>query len=267
MNEQLSPMESVRSNLTRMAPEFSAALPSHIPAERFIRTAITAVQLQPELLSADRRSLLGACMKAAQDGLLPDGRDAALVIFRGKGGSQVQYMPMIGGILKKLRNSGELASISAHVVYERDEFAYELGTNEQITHRPHLSSTETRGRPIAVYAVAKTKDGGVYHEVMSVEEVEKVRAVSRAGSSANSPWAQWWDEMARKTVIRRICKRLPSSADTDQMMAHDNENYDFSQRSTSGRARIMAAIATDEVPEQEDQQPVDEPVSETTIEE
>jgi len=211
----ITPIDSFRQTLTRMQGEFSAALPPQIPADRFIRTVMTAVQMNPKYLSADRRSLLGSCMKAAQDGLLLDGREAALVPF----GDALQYMPMIGGILKKIRNSGELATISANVVYQRDSFEYELGDEERIVHKPHLG--EDRGRPVAVYAIAKTKDNAIYREVMSVAEVEKVR---RASKAANGPaWTNWWDEMARKTAIKRLAKRLPSSADLDQVIASDNE--------------------------------------------
>jgi recombination protein RecT len=181
--------------------------------------------MNPELLNADRRSLIGACMKAAQDGLLLDGREAAPVIFNTKEGKKVQYMPMVGGILKKIRNSGELASISAQVVYDKDHFEYELGDNESITHKPFLG--EERGKQIAVYAVAKTKDGAIYREVMSVADVEKVRAASRAGKFG--PWVDWWDEMAKKTVIRRMAKRLPSSADLDSVLQADNEASGFVQ--------------------------------------
>lgn len=219
METALTPIAQMRNTLTNMAPEFRAALPAQIPVDRFVRTAITAVQMQPQLLEADRRSLLGACMKAAQDGLLLDGREAAPVIFRTKDGPKVQYMPMVGGILKKIRNSGELASISAHVVYERDAFDYELGDDERIMHKPHLG--EDRGKPVAVYAIAKTKDGAIYREVMSLAEVNKVRNASRAANAG--PWVDWWDEMARKTVIRRIAKRLPSSADLEQTLENDNE--------------------------------------------
>lgn len=215
----ITPIDSFRQTLTRMQGEFSAALPPQIPADRFIRTVLTAVQMNPRFLSADRRSLLGSCMKAAQDGLLLDGREAALVPF----GDALQYMPMIGGILKKVRNSGELATISANVVYQRDSFEYELGDEERIVHKPHLG--EDRGKPVAVYAIAKTKDSAIYREVMSVAEVEKVR---RASKAANGPaWTQWWDEMARKTAIKRLAKRLPSSADLDQVIASDNEAVGF----------------------------------------
>lgn len=222
---ELTPIEAMRGTLVKMQPEFQAALPPQIPVEKFIRTTLTAVQMNPELLGADRRSLLGACMKAAQDGLLLDGREAAPVIFRTKEGPKVQYMPMVGGILKKIRNSGELASISAHVVYDKDHFEYELGDNENIVHKPFLG--EDRGKPIAVYAVAKTKDGAIYREVMSVADVDKVRQASRAKDAG--PWVQWWDEMAKKTVIRRMAKRLPSSADVDQVLQADNEASGFVQ--------------------------------------
>jgi len=222
---ELTPIEAMRGTLVKMQPEFQAALPPQIPVEKFIRTTLTAVQMNPDLLGADRRSLLGACMKAAQDGLLLDGREAAPVIFRTKEGPKVQYMPMVGGILKKIRNSGELASISAHVVYSNDQFEYELGDNENIIHKPFLG--EDRGKPIAVYAVAKTKDGAIYREVMSVADVDKVRQASRAKDAG--PWVQWWDEMAKKTVIRRMAKRLPSSADVDQVLASDNEASGFVQ--------------------------------------
>jgi recombination protein RecT len=222
---EITPMEAMRGTLVKMQPEFAAALPPQIPVEKFIRTTLTAVQMNPELLGADRRSLLGACMKAAQDGLLLDGREAAPVIFNTKEGKKVQYMPMVGGILKKIRNSGELASISAQVVYDKDHFEYELGDNESITHKPFLGAE--RGKQIAVYAVAKTKDGAIYREVMSVADVEKVRAASRAGKFG--PWVDWWDEMAKKTVIRRMAKRLPSSADLDSVLQADNEASGFVQ--------------------------------------
>jgi len=225
MSNELTPYEAMKNTLQKMGPEFKAALPPQISPDKFIRTTLTAIALNPELLQADRKSLLGSAMKAAQDGLLLDGREAAPVLFRTKEGTKVQYMPMVGGILKKLRNSGELASISANVVYDKDQFEYELGDEERIIHKPFLG--EDRGNPIACYAISKTKDGAVYREVMSVADVEKVRSSSRAAN--NGPWTQWWDEMARKTVIRRIAKRLPSSADLDQVLASDNEVVGFVQ--------------------------------------
>lgn len=214
----LAPIEEIRQTLTRMEPEFATALPAHIPVERFRRVTLTAIQGNPDLLNADRRSLLGAVMKCAQDGLQPDGRDAALVVFRGKAGPQVQYMPMVGGVLKKVRQSGQLATIAAHVVYEADEFEYVLGDDERIVHKPAMAN---RGRPIAAYAVAKLTDGSIQREVMTIEEIERVRAVSRAKDSG--PWVSWWSEMARKTVLRRLAKYLPSTTELEQFWQRQDE--------------------------------------------
>ena len=205
----------VRTDLQKMQGEFEAVLPPQIPVDRFIRTAITAVQMNPDLLTTERKSLLASCMKAAQDGLMIDGREAALVIFK----SKTQYMPMVAGLLKKARQSGQVSSISAHVVYERDQFDYELGDNERIVHKPLIAAE--RGKPIAVYAIGRMIDGGVYREVMSVAQVEKVRSVSRTKNSG--PWETWWDEMARKTVIRRLAKYMPSSTDLDQVLGRDDD--------------------------------------------
>ena len=127
-------VSEIRHNLETMQPQFAAALPPHVPPARFVRVAMTAVQSNPELLQAERKTLFAACMRAAQDGLLPDGREGALVIFKGK----VQWMPMIAGILKKVRQSGELLSIAAHVVHARDEFRYQLGDEERVYHVPYL---------------------------------------------------------------------------------------------------------------------------------
>jgi recombination protein RecT len=245
MSNEITPYEAMKVTLHKMTAEFNAALPPQIPVDKFIRTTLTAISMNPELLQADRKSLLGSAMKAAQDGLLLDGREAAPVIFRTKDkGPVVQYMPMIGGILKKMRNSGELASIGAHVVYDKDLFQYELGDDERIVHKPYLGTE--RGQPIAVYAIAKTKDGAVYREVMSVADVEKVRGASRASNSG--PWVQWWDEMARKTVIRRIAKRLPSSADLEQVLANDNEVTGFVQVENKEPINITPAPAEQTAP-------------------
>jgi recombination protein RecT len=212
--QQASPMMVIRQNLQQMAPEFKAALPAHVSVDKFTRVAMTAVQNNPDLQNADRRSLFGAIVRLAQDGLLPDGREAAIVLF----GKQAQAMPMIAGVLKKIRQSGEVAYVSAQVVYEKDHFVWKLGFEEDVEHQPPALD-EPRGKAIGAYATAVLKDGSRLLEVMSFEEIEKVRNVSRA--KGNGPWVTWWGEMARKTVMRRLSKRLPMSSDIDQEFERD----------------------------------------------
>lgn len=270
MSTKSTALAEIRGTLTKMEPEFHAALPAHIPVAKFLRTAQTALQMNPDIADCDRRSIYGAIMKAAQDGLVLDGREAALVRF----GAQAQYMPMVAGLLKKARNSGEISTIAAHVVYSNDTFNYTLGDEEKIEHKPHLSGD--RGKPILVYAVATLKDGGKQRAIMTVAEIERVRAVSRSKDAG--PWKQWWDEMAKKTVIRRLSKYLPSSTDKDEEFQRavqaDDELYkeepastpaaeepNTSRRRTRASAVIDAkAVEIEEPPPAPEPEPeVDEP--------
>lgn len=218
-----------RATVQKMEQEFLAALPPQIDVNKFVRTLMTTVQMNPELLEADRKSLLSGCMKAAQDGLLLDGREAALVTYNtrdNKTGNYVkmaQYMPMVAGILKKVRQSGELLTLSANVAYENDEFVYELGDEERIVHRPLMRGE--RGVPIAAYAVAKTKDGGIYRDVMTFDEIQNTRSRSRAKDKG--PWVTDWSEMAKKTVIRRLAKRLPMSTDLETVVRRDDDLMEY----------------------------------------
>lgn len=212
----LPAVQEVRTAIEKMAPQFKAALPAHVPVERFVRTTLTAIQTNPQLLQADRRTLFAAATKAAQMGLMPDGREGAIVTFK----DQAQWMPMVAGIMKLVRNSGEISTWSVQAVYENDQFDFCLGDEEHITHKPALAS---RGKMIAVYSIVTMKDGEKSREVMSVEDVEAIRKRSRSGQSG--PWVSDFAEMAKKTVVRRHSKRLPLSTDIDGVVHEDDEMF------------------------------------------
>src|SRR5688572_24112721 len=136
-----SALDDLRSTLEKMGGQFKAVMPTQAHVDRFIRVVMTAVQGNPQLLEAERQSFYASCMKCAQDGLMPDGKQAVLKIYNvkvGDGwGKAVQYEPMTDGLMQKLRNSNEIIGApKVHVVYEGDEFTYELGDNERIVHKP-----------------------------------------------------------------------------------------------------------------------------------
>ncbi len=225
----MKPIDEVRSNIQSMATQFKAALPPHINPDKFMRVAITAIQNSPDLLAADRHSLYGACVRLAQEGLLPDNREAALVIFNKNVGTKdapkwakmVQAMPMVAGILKKCRNSGEMTSPTLQVIHGKDKFRYWVDANgEHLEHEPNLF--EDRGLIIGFYSLVKFKDNTISIEVMTKAEVDKVRAASK--TSKFGPWADWYEEMGKKTVFRRHSKRLPMSTDLEQFLREEDEN-------------------------------------------
>jgi recombination protein RecT len=216
MTTQLSVIDAVRSDITKMQPQFKAALPQHVSPEKFQRVLLTAVQQTPALLNADRRSLFGAAMRAAQDGLLPDGREGAIVTFK----DQAQWMPMVAGIMKKVRNSGEISTWSVQVVKAADSFDFQLGDDERIEHKPAMKD---RGETIGAYSIVTMKDGEKSREWMNVDEIRAIQKRSRSGTSG--PWVSDFDEMAKKTVVRRHAKRLPMSTDLDEFIRQDDELF------------------------------------------
>lgn len=229
MSTALTPA-TIKQTVPAMTEEWAKALPSHITPERFARVVQTALLDDSEIRKCDPATVWAAATKCAQDGLLPDKREAAFVKF----GQTCQYMPMIGGILKRLRQSGEVKTINVQVVHENDDFLYEQGDTPKLEHRPDPFGD--RGEMVGAYAVVTMKDGGVYREVMDRKQIEKVRGVSRARGAG--PWTQWESEMWRKTVMRRLSKWLPVSNDVREFLERDDHLYDLNQSQPERRSRV-----------------------------
>mgnify|MGYP000871552532 CR=1 FL=1 len=236
--KQQSPFDAFRVDLNKLQTEIKKLLPEHISIERFERVVLTAIQMNPDLLNKDRKSLFNACLRAASDGLLVDGREAAIVPFK----DQAQYMPMTYGIIKKMRNSGELSTISANIIHENDEFDYFVDQDgEHFTHKPKLLGE--RGEAIGVYSMVKTKDGGLYFDVMNKNEVMAIRNVSR--SKNNSPWDGPFSlEMWKKSSIRRLSKRVPMSAEVERVIQANDDWIDFNQTQIESKAEKIQNLIT-----------------------
>lgn len=219
-HDQTNHLPALKADIAKMHGEFAKALPGHITPDRFVRTAQTAIALTRNIEKVrNPASLMAACSKAASDGLILDGREAALVVdYNG----DVQYRPMMRGLLKLAHNSGEIKSLVVETVRAKDSFDYSpTRSDEPIRHEIDLRSP--RGDVFAVYAMAEMRSGGIVFEVMTSEDVNAIRDRSdawkafKAGKIKSTPWHTDWSEMARKTVFRRLSKYLPSSTDRDAL--------------------------------------------------
>ena len=206
----------VMSLLEKMKPQMALALPKHMNADRIARIALTEFRKNPQLQQCDEASFAAAIMLSAQLGLeVGSLGHAYLIPFK----SECTFMLGYRGMVELARRSGQIVSLSAHVVYENDKFEYSYGLEDKLIHNPCLGEP---GKMIAAYAVAKLKDGGHQFEVMSKAEVDKIRDTSRAKGSI--PWTQHYNEMAKKTVIRRLFKYLPVSIEMQRAIAYDDRN-------------------------------------------
>lgn len=214
MQDQLSTL--LKANHTAI----SKLVPQHMTPERLMRVAVNCVAKTPDLQKCTASSLLSSIMAAAEVGLEPGGvlGQFYLVPF-----GQV-CTPIIGykGLLELARRTGEVTAIHATVVYDKDRFRFTKGIEQVIDHEPYI---EGDAGPLKyVYAVAKLRSGEVVIEVMSRSQVDAIRARSRSGQ--NGPWKTDYDEMAKKTVFRRLAKWLPIASERfEKALEMDNNDY------------------------------------------
>ena len=211
-------IRNIRGMLTRSQEQIAMALPKHMNADRMLRVAMTSIQRTPKLLECSPESLVGAVIESAQLGLEPDSMtgEAYLVPY----GNKCTLIPGYKGLLTLARRSGQVKTIYAHCVHEKDEFRYELGLRPDLIHIP--SGEADRGEVTHVYAVALLEPDGHHFEVMSRAQVEAIRSSSKAGRSG--PWVTHWDEMARKTVLRRVCKYLTLSPEMNRAVSLEDRH-------------------------------------------
>lgn len=211
MGNQITPFQELNRSLKNLN---YGALPKHISPEKFAQVAYSAVRdndmLSQKVASGqlNKASFFAACTKAAEMGLLPDGRQGAFVPYKG----EVKFQPMYQGLLELVRNAADVKDIRAQVVYANDFFEYwEEVDGTKIKHRPNL---EEPGDPIHAYAICRMVNGGFYVSVMSRTEIEDIKNKYAKGTDKpSSPWNRSPMEMWKKTVLRRLCKLLPQSTE------------------------------------------------------
>ncbi|EJB02935.1 recombinase, phage RecT family [Rhizobium leguminosarum bv. trifolii WSM597] len=225
-------VQTLRDQLEKRLGSFAEALPSHITPEQFKATLIRAAMGDANLLLADRVSFFEAALAAAIDGLMPDKKEGAMVVYNTKikeNGKdiwikKVQWMPMIRGIFSKVYNTGLVKSATVGIVYGGDQFR--SWTDDDGEHLFHEEAEEQDRKVIRrIYAQVVMKAGGCFVDTMRSTDIEKVRQSSKNKDSG--PWADWWEEMAFKTVFRHLSKRLPFSREITPLLDRDNFLYDL----------------------------------------
>jgi recombination protein RecT len=206
---------SIKDWIKVMEPAIKKALPSVITPERFTRMVMTAVSSNPQLAECSPASFCGAMMQAAQLGLEPNTPlgQAYLIPYRNHGKLETQFQCGYKGMITLAYRSGQFKSIYAREVYEKDEFSYEYGLELKLHHVP--STEGNRGKVVFYYGVFTLTNGGCGFEVMSTEEVKQfAKTYSQSYKNGySSPWKSNFDEMAKKTVLKRVLKYAPLSVE------------------------------------------------------
>ena len=205
--------KTMQTYIKSMEGEIKKALPSVLTPERFTRMVLSAISTNPQLGSCTPSSFLGAMMSAAQLGLEPNTPlgQAYILPYKNKGTLEAQFQLGYKGLIDLAYRSGEVELVQAQIVYANDTFHCEYGLEPKLTHIPADSD---RGEAVKVYAMFKTKSGGYGFEVMSMDDVRKhAQKYSKSFGSSFSPWATNFEEMAKKTVLKKCLKYAPLKSD------------------------------------------------------
>lgn len=262
-----NPFQQMRRDLHKMRSQIEKVLPEHVTVDRIERITLNEIRRNPKLLQCDRNSLFGAVMQCATTGLEPGPLGHAYLIpFKGK----VQWIAGYKGLIDLAFRSGNLSNVYAMVVRESDKFDFQFGTNGFIEHRPNLRAPADEPI-IAAYSVAELETGGTQFELMPAAEINRIRD-EKSESSGNSwsPWQTDYNEMAKKTVFRRMSKWLPVSIEHrdawqsvhghDEQIIEMDDNATVKSRSTSKRRQSPQQLEQQESDEQVfDDEPAAEP--------
>lgn len=216
--------KTLNDYIKSMESEISKALPSVITPERFTRMTLTAVRTTPGLASCEPMSFLAAMMSAAQLGLEPNTPlgQAYILPYKNnkKGITEVQFQIGYKGLIDLAYRSGEVELVQAQCVYENDTFECEYGIEPKLKHIP---ADKNRGELTKVYAMFRTKSGGYGFEVMSIDDIRQhAQKYSKAYGSSYSPWKTSFEEMAKKTVLKRVLKYAPLKSDFVRAITQDS---------------------------------------------
>lgn len=230
--------ELFTSDYIRMA--IQKAAPKHLSAERFLRIANTSMNQNPKLMKCTVSSVWDCIFQLSSLGLEPDGRNAHLIPYKDKCTLVIDYK----GIVDVVRRSGEVSIIHADIVCENDIFEFDRG----IVSKHIINLREPRGDMYAAYSQVIFKDRAESYEVMSLDEIHKIRnsspayswaekgEKSKGGGKKDSTWHKYPGEMSKKTVFRRHSKWLPFSSEIRRVIEADDQHLfpDIASRTISG---------------------------------
>lgn len=211
--------------LTDKLVSVETALPKDFNRERFVQNCIAVMNETPQLAKINTAQTIQGLLKGAYLGLDFMNRECYLIPY----GNSVQFQTDYKGEIKftKKYSVRKIMDIYAKVVREGDTFVEEIVDGKpSIDFKPIPFS---KANIIGAFAVVLFKDGGMLYEVMSVDDINNVRN-NYSKASQSKAWKNSFDEMCKKTVLRRLCKHIDT--DFESVEAHsaweDGSGMDFS---------------------------------------
>ena len=213
------------------ARELSKVLPSSKEVARFMACALNQLanpNTGAKLAACTVSSFYNAMMQSARSGILPDGVNAYLIPYGGT--CQLQYS--YRGLCDMAIREGIATHFTADVVRSDDTFMWKNGG--LVEHTPAGWTDAERGEIVGVWVRAFLPSGVYVDMRMSKDEVEKIRSKSH---NPNGVWAEWYEEMMKKTCLKRLFKTMQNTPKLTEAIAADNDNYNLNMPAGKRQAK------------------------------
>lgn len=266
-NKQLT----IKEYLSKLETEFKTSeivqtTKKHIVDKIWAGFMLTGLK-NKDVFKCDRLSIIDSLLKCSQFELIPNGTgQCCLLPYKNGDVSNLQFQPEYKGIIEIAYRTGIVKSINSSTVYENDAFDFDEGSNPFVKHKKTLGE---RGQLIGVYVVINLQDSQII-QVMAKKEIDSVMNKTKQvitakkynnGKDEKSIWFNYYDEQAKKTVIKRALKLAPKSEQLNQLIQLDNSlEADFVNIPDDSKAmKIMSSFGLNKLPEPTKQEVI-EPV-------
>ena len=244
-------------------------LPPNYSPENAIKSAWLALQSiadkngRPALSVCTRDSIANSLLDMVIQGLNPSKKQCYFVVY----GNKLVCMRSYFGSMSIAKNIAGAKDIWAEVVYEGDEFEYEIRKNRKYITK-HLQKIDNvkSGKIKAAYAIIEFDNGRPdYTEIMTIDQIKKAWSQGVLyKSDGDSTHHKFDDQMCKKTVINRACKAyINSSTDSSLLLESfnraDEEKVEQEVKDEISDNANLELIDVDYEIEQNDLEPDNEP--------
>lgn len=227
-----APQKTIKGMLanpdTAWGKELAKVLPSAKEVARFMSCALDQLadpKVGTKLAACTLPSFYNAIKKSARSGILPDGVNAYLIPY----GKECTLQFSFRGLCDMAIREGIALKFDSDVVRSNDIFKWSNG--QLVEHTIVDWDEEERGEIVGVWVRAYLPDvNGQYNpdlhvdERMSKSQVDKIRSKSQ---NPNGVWGEWYEEMMKKSCVKRMFKRMRNTPTLAEAISEDNKEFNL----------------------------------------
>jgi len=221
MTNQNQQLVKIHSNLAKLIKSKANAMPRDFNETRFIQNSLAVLQDIPNIEKFEPTDVARGLLKGAFLGLDFISNECYLIPY----GDKLQFQSDYRGEVKLTKKYSIRPVIDTYAKIVRAGDAFEETIKDGQPSINFKPKPFNNGVIAGAFAVCLFKDGGMLYETMNTAEIDDVRNKFSKMKDGKA-WLSSWGEMAKKTVLRRLCKHIPKEFDSTEASEAFEEGAD-----------------------------------------